>query len=185
MTNPSAVDLEGVIEGLEVARDALARAPHGDNCFLHDDGGEYDRCFCGKDSVVAHLEGLLGRVILDAPEVEIEQARENVRRALHAADNGNHAGELAVVKMAQAASELSRLQAENEGLRKALEAYDAKVRECPIQGNGPEARRARSKPECPECGATASGSCGKINSASYRFEQAVRAALAPNGEVGG
>ncbi len=31
MTNPSAVDLEGVIEGLEVARDALARAPHAED----------------------------------------------------------------------------------------------------------------------------------------------------------
>lgn len=29
----------------------IKASDHGDNCFLHDDGGEYDRCFCGKDSL--------------------------------------------------------------------------------------------------------------------------------------
>lgn len=166
MTNPSAVDLEGVIAGLEVARDALARAPHGDNCFLHDDGSEYDRCFCGKDSVVAHLEGLLGRVILDAPEVEIEQARENVRRALHAADNGNHAGELAVVKMAQAASELSRLQAEIEGLRKALE-----------EAGGVDLLRMELEDALDD-------ERPALIAEIQRIQRQTEAALAPNGEVG-
>ncbi len=88
-------------EALEGARDALDNAPHGDNCFLHSDGGEYDRCFCGKDSVVAYIDGLLDAEVAEqtAPP-QIDKAREIVRRALHAADNGNHAGEQAVLRMA-------------------------------------------------------------------------------------
>ncbi len=158
------LDLAHLAEGLEIAKAALEAAPHGDNCFLHSDGGEYDRCFCGKDSVVAHLEGLLGRVILDAPEVEIEQAREIVRRALHAADNGNHAGELAVVKMAQAASELSRLQAEIEGLRKAL------------QHTAGQLRRLGSH--------LSSHGMSNVAAGCFGGAEDCEAALAPNGEVG-
>jgi hypothetical protein len=45
--------LKQALEALEVAQDNLR--PHGDNCFLHDDG-EYNRCFCGKDSLVSYLQ---------------------------------------------------------------------------------------------------------------------------------
>jgi hypothetical protein len=41
------------LEALEIAQDNLR--PHGDNCFLHDEG-EYNRCFCGKDSLTNYLQ---------------------------------------------------------------------------------------------------------------------------------
>lgn len=40
---------------LDAARKWIASAPHGENCFLHDEG-EYDRCFCGKDALEAYLD---------------------------------------------------------------------------------------------------------------------------------
>lgn len=36
--------------------DWVRAAPHGDNCFLHNDGGEFDNCFCGKDSLLAAFD---------------------------------------------------------------------------------------------------------------------------------
>jgi len=94
------LDLAHLAEGLEIARTALEAAPHGDNCFLHSDGGYYDRCFCGKDSVVAHIDGLLDAEAVEQTDPpQIEEAREIVRRALEAADNGNHAGEQAILRM--------------------------------------------------------------------------------------
>jgi len=41
------------LEALELAMDNLRE--HGDNCFLHDEG-EYNSCFCGKDSLMSHLQ---------------------------------------------------------------------------------------------------------------------------------
>jgi len=38
---------------LEMTQDNLR--PHGDNCFIHDEG-EYNRCFCGKDSLENYLQ---------------------------------------------------------------------------------------------------------------------------------
>ena len=49
---------------LEAAREFIKAAPHGDNCFLHDDG-EYNRCFCGKDS----LENIIDEALAQ-PEQE-------------------------------------------------------------------------------------------------------------------
>jgi len=43
-------------EALELAMENLR--DHSDNCFLHDED-EYDACFCGKDSLVAHLQSVL------------------------------------------------------------------------------------------------------------------------------
>ncbi len=37
----------------------ISVTPHGDNCFLHNDGGEFDTCFCGKDA----LQDLIDSVI--------------------------------------------------------------------------------------------------------------------------
>ena len=41
------------LEALELAQDNLRS--HGDNCFLHEEG-EYNRCFCGKDSLSGFLQ---------------------------------------------------------------------------------------------------------------------------------
>jgi hypothetical protein len=41
------------LEALELAQDNLR--DHGDNCFLHDEG-QYNRCFCGKDSLSNYLQ---------------------------------------------------------------------------------------------------------------------------------
>lgn len=46
------------LKALEAAREWIGAAPHGDNCFLHDDG-EYNRCFCGKDSIENYIDGVL------------------------------------------------------------------------------------------------------------------------------
>lgn len=46
-------------EALEVAQDNLR--PHGDNCFLHDEG-EYNRCFCGKDSLSDYLQEVVEKL---------------------------------------------------------------------------------------------------------------------------
>lgn len=98
---PTIPPAPALIAGLEIAKTALEAAPHGDNCFLHSGGGYYDRCFCGKDSVVAHLDGLLHAEAAEQTDPpQIDEAREIVRRALHAADNGNHAGEQAILRMA-------------------------------------------------------------------------------------
>ena len=43
------------LEALELAQDNLR--DHGDNCFLHDEG-EYNRCFCGKDSLSNHMQSV-------------------------------------------------------------------------------------------------------------------------------
>ncbi len=44
---------------LELAQDNLR--DHGDNCFLHDQG-EYNACFCGKDSLAEHLQSVVEMV---------------------------------------------------------------------------------------------------------------------------
>jgi hypothetical protein len=65
--------LEQALEALEVAQDNLR--PHGDNCFLHDDG-EYNRCYCGKDSLSNYLQEVVEkldtaiRARLEQPEQE-------------------------------------------------------------------------------------------------------------------
>jgi hypothetical protein len=45
--------MKQALEALELAQDNLR--PHEDNCFLHDEG-EYNRCFCGKDSLSNFLQ---------------------------------------------------------------------------------------------------------------------------------
>jgi len=51
MTKDEALKL--ALEALELAQDNLR--DHGDNCFLHDEG-EYNRCFCCKDSLSDFLQ---------------------------------------------------------------------------------------------------------------------------------
>jgi hypothetical protein len=48
--------LKVALRALSLAWDNLR--PHDDNCYLHDDddGGVFDRCFCGRDSLVRYLE---------------------------------------------------------------------------------------------------------------------------------
>jgi hypothetical protein len=41
---------------LDTARITINAMPHGENCFLHSDGGEFDACRCGKDAVVRFLD---------------------------------------------------------------------------------------------------------------------------------
>jgi hypothetical protein len=52
---PSPIDKE-VVAKLNAAIEHIRAMPHGDNCFLHNDGGEFDRCFCGKDGLLNWLE---------------------------------------------------------------------------------------------------------------------------------
>lgn len=61
--------LKLALEALELAQDNLRE--HGDNCFLHDEG-EYNRCFCGKDSLSDHLQSVVEKLdeALAQPEQE-------------------------------------------------------------------------------------------------------------------
>jgi len=67
MTKDEALDL--ALEALELAQDNLR--DHGDNCFLHDEG-EYNQCFCGKDSLSNHLQSVVEKLdeALNAPLAE-------------------------------------------------------------------------------------------------------------------
>lgn len=48
------------VRGLLVRiEDWIRAAPHGENCFLHDDGGEFDNCFCGKDALLTVIQEFL------------------------------------------------------------------------------------------------------------------------------
>jgi hypothetical protein len=61
------------LEALEIAQDNLR--PHEDNCFLHDEG-EYNRCFCGKDSLSNFLQEQvesLSQAIARAEHLEAEK----------------------------------------------------------------------------------------------------------------
>ena len=60
--------MELALEALELAQDNLR--DHGDNCFLHDEG-EYNRCFCGKDSLSDHLQSVVEK--LDEALAQLEQ----------------------------------------------------------------------------------------------------------------
>ena len=51
--------MQQALEALELAQDNLR--DHGDNCFLHDEG-EYNRCFCGKDSLSDHLQSVVEKL---------------------------------------------------------------------------------------------------------------------------
>lgn len=60
-------------DAMKVAKAALELAhhnlrDHGDNCFLHDEG-EYNSCFCGKDSLTNHLQQVVETltITLDEP----------------------------------------------------------------------------------------------------------------------
>ena len=57
MTEREALKL--ALKALELAKDNLR--DHGDNCFLHDEG-EYNRCFCGKDSLSDHLQSVVEKL---------------------------------------------------------------------------------------------------------------------------
>ena len=63
MTEQEQKAFEQLREALELAIDNLP--PHGDNCFLHDEG-EYSACFCGKDSFADHLQSVLENADLTA-----------------------------------------------------------------------------------------------------------------------
>ena len=86
MTKDNAIKL--ALEALELAQDNLR--DHGDNCFLHDEG-EYNRCFCGKDSLSNHLQSVvekLDEALAEQPaqqEQEPVALREALREALAAA----------------------------------------------------------------------------------------------------
>jgi hypothetical protein len=45
---------------LEAAIEWVESSSHGDNCFLHD-SGEYNRCFCGKDSLENYIDQILAK----------------------------------------------------------------------------------------------------------------------------
>ena len=57
MTKDEAMKL--ALEALALAQDNLR--DHGDNCFLHDEG-EFNRCFCGKDSLSNHLQSVVEKL---------------------------------------------------------------------------------------------------------------------------
>ncbi|WP_194720784.1 DUF551 domain-containing protein [Noviherbaspirillum malthae] len=48
-----------LINALKHALEHIEKTPHGVNCFLHNDGGEFDRCFCMKESISTHLAEVL------------------------------------------------------------------------------------------------------------------------------
>ena len=82
MTKDEAMKL--ALEALELAQDNLR--DHGDNCFLHDEG-EYNRCFCGKDSLSNHLQSVVEKLDEALAEQPAQQEQEPValREALAAA----------------------------------------------------------------------------------------------------
>jgi hypothetical protein len=61
--------IEAMKQALDAAREWIGSAPHGDNCFLHDEG-EYNRCFCGKDSIENYIDGVLDQAIAEAEKQE-------------------------------------------------------------------------------------------------------------------
>lgn len=48
--------LEQVEGVLDHAHAWASDVPHGDNCYLHNDGGEFDTCRCGKDWLLVQIE---------------------------------------------------------------------------------------------------------------------------------
>ena len=73
MTKDNAIKL--ALEALELAQDNLR--DHGDNCFLHDEG-EYNRCFCGKDSLSNHLQSVVEKLDEALAEQPAQQEQEPV-----------------------------------------------------------------------------------------------------------
>ena len=69
MTESQRKAMERAVAAIELAQDNLR--PHGENCFLHDEG-EYNSCFCGLDSLTVHLltvtESLAAALAEPAPE---------------------------------------------------------------------------------------------------------------------
>lgn len=46
----------GAVALIEAARDWIAKAPHGDNCYLDPDHAYGNSCYCGKESILSVLE---------------------------------------------------------------------------------------------------------------------------------
>lgn len=74
---------EPLLNALIAAEAHIRVAPHGDNCFLHDDGGEYDACFCGKDALLSHLEGVLEDAQLAAAPVAAPADKRTIAQIAH------------------------------------------------------------------------------------------------------
>jgi hypothetical protein len=68
------------LEALELAQDNLR--DHSDNCFLHDEG-EYNRCFCGKDSLSDHLQSVVEKLDEALAEQPAQQEPERVKFERH------------------------------------------------------------------------------------------------------
>lgn len=90
-------------EALDLAQDNLR--PHGDNCFLRDEG-QYDRCFCGKDSLSDYLQSVVEK--LDEALAEQPEPQEPVDWEAVAAD---YAMTIAMMKLAQEAAVLAEREA--------------------------------------------------------------------------
>jgi len=83
------------LEALELAQDNLR--DHGDNCFLHDEG-EYNRCFCGKDSLSNHLQSVVEKLdeALNAPLAEQPAQQEPVALFKWLPEGATHIGRISV-----------------------------------------------------------------------------------------
>ena len=90
-------------EALDLAQDNLR--PHGDNCFLRDEG-QYDRCFCGKDSLSDYLQSVVEK--LDEALAEQPEPQEPVDWEAVAADQ---AMTIAMMKAEQEAAVLAEREA--------------------------------------------------------------------------
>ena len=91
------------LEALDLAQNNLR--PHGDNCFLRYEG-EYDRCFCGKDSLSDYLQSVVEK--LDEALVEQPEPQEPVDWEEVAAD---YAKTIAMMKAEQEAAVLAEREA--------------------------------------------------------------------------
>lgn len=76
---------EPLLNALIAAEAHIRVAPHGDNCFLHDDGGEFDACFCGKDALLSYLEGVLEDAQLAAAPVAAQEPDAYIVRTVERA----------------------------------------------------------------------------------------------------
>lgn len=76
MSDKKTEALKLALEALELAQDNLR--DHGDNCFLHDEG-EYNRCFCGKDSLSNHLQSVVEKLDEALADNALDKMADNAK----------------------------------------------------------------------------------------------------------
>lgn len=66
---------EGLVQRLKAARKWMGATPHGENCFLMREG-EFARCMCGKDSLIAYLDGDAQNLVNDNLGLALEMSQQ-------------------------------------------------------------------------------------------------------------